>query len=98
MKLPNFLHIDPEPFDEATFVGEENEPDDEEGDGAGRVKLKIENTLRWRQSKTTGEMVGFLPVHDVLFDFHFCIRNRMRTLSNGLMTVCPWWWAMKCLM
>lgn len=49
VKLPNFLSVEPRPFDPNTY---EDEIDDEETldeEGRARLKLKVENTLRWRE-------------------------------------------------
>merc|ERR1712226_1154602 len=50
VKLPNFLSVDCKPFDPETYedeIEDEENPDDE---GRERLKLKVENTIRWRQS------------------------------------------------
>jgi len=49
VKLPNFLSVEPRPFDPSTY---EDEIDDEETldeEGRARLKLKVENTIRWRE-------------------------------------------------
>lgn len=52
VSLPNFLHVNPKPFDPNTYEGEddENEHDNENenDDNFNRIKLKVENTIRWR--------------------------------------------------
>ncbi|MCL4112848.1 UNVERIFIED_CONTAM: hypothetical protein GTU68_028844, partial [Idotea baltica] len=48
VKLPNFLSVDTRPFDNELY---EDELDDEETldeEGRARLKLKVENTIRWR--------------------------------------------------
>merc|ERR1719468_1246124 len=55
VKLPNFLSIESRPFDPDTY---EDELDDENAnqqdeEGRNRTKLRVENTIRWRD---TGEM------------------------------------------
>lgn len=47
LKVPNFLHFDEKPFDRETFEDEEAEEEEEE-DLQTRIKLKVENTIRWR--------------------------------------------------
>ena len=50
VKLPNFLSMESRPFDPETYEDEmddENSQQDEEG--RTRLKLKVENTIRWRQ-------------------------------------------------
>lgn len=49
VKLPNFLSVETRPFDSNTY---EDEIDDEETldeEGRARLKLKVENTIRWRE-------------------------------------------------
>ena len=51
VKLPNFLSMDSRPFDPDTYedeLDEDQNQQDEEGNT--RLKLKVENTIRWRQS------------------------------------------------
>ena len=47
VRLPNFLTIDTKPFDPATYEDEKYREvlDD---DGKARVRLRVENTIRWR--------------------------------------------------
>ena len=52
VKLPNFLSVEPRPFDPDTYEDdllEKSETVDEEGQA--RVRLKVENTIRWRYEK-----------------------------------------------
>jgi len=52
VKLPNFLSVDTKPFDSNYYEdisSDEDEILDEEG--RARLKLKVENTIRWRYSK-----------------------------------------------
>jgi RNA polymerase-associated protein LEO1 len=51
VKLPNFLSVEPKPFDPETYDDENKtgEPLDDEGNT--RVRLKVENTMRWRYEK-----------------------------------------------
>ena len=57
VKLPNFLGIDSRPFDSKTYDEEiVEEIADEEG--AKRIRLKVENTIRWRDAALpNGEVV-----------------------------------------
>lgn len=51
VKLPNFLSVETKPFDSAFY---EDEIDDDEvldEEGRARLKLKVENTIRWRSTK-----------------------------------------------
>ncbi|CAG0881664.1 unnamed protein product [Darwinula stevensoni] len=48
VRLPNFLSVEPRTYDHETY---EDEIDDEETldeEGRARLKLKVENTIRWR--------------------------------------------------
>jgi len=52
-KLPNFLNVEPRPFDIETYEDEladtkDPDDDDEEED---KVRLRVENTIRWRYGK-----------------------------------------------
>lgn len=49
VRFPNFLSVEPRPFD-AEFYEDEAEEDDElDEEGRTRLKLKVENTIRWRK-------------------------------------------------
>lgn len=51
VSLPNFLSIDPHPYDPSWY--EDDIEDDEilDDEGRGRLKLRVENTIRWRNAK-----------------------------------------------
>jgi len=66
VKLPNFLHIDTEAFNEETFEEERDDAEDEDEEANTRVKLKVENTVRWRPSAKDPEVGQWL-----LFDCSF---------------------------
>lgn len=54
LRLPNFLNIEPHPFHPATYEDEAaRETLDEEG--RMRLKLRVENTIRWRFRRTLNE-------------------------------------------
>eukprot|EP00794_Sanderia_malayensis_P003840 gene3840-4379_t len=48
VKLPNFLSIETKPFDPAYFEDEIDEDELQDEEGRSRLKLKVENTIRWR--------------------------------------------------
>ena len=50
VKLPNFLSIECRPFDPETYEDEIEDEDSLDEEGRARLKLKVENTVRWRQS------------------------------------------------
>lgn len=50
VKLPNFLSVDCKPFDPETYEDEIEDEDSLDEEGRARLKLKVENTVRWRQS------------------------------------------------
>lgn len=49
MKLPNFLSVDTRPFDQETYEDEIDEEETLDEEGRARLKLKVENTIRWRE-------------------------------------------------
>lgn len=51
VKLPNFLSVESRPFDEANYEDEMDEDQSQQDEeGRTRLKLKVENTIRWRPS------------------------------------------------
>lgn len=75
--MPNFVKVDSKPFHRDTYVGPEQ---DEDADAmlpkatAERnmaVKLRVENTIRWRWVKdetgedVSGRLIPILPLTDV---------------------------------
>jgi RNA polymerase-associated protein LEO1 len=48
VKLPNFLSIDCRPFDPETYEDEIEDEDCLDEEGRARLKLKVENTIRWK--------------------------------------------------
>ncbi len=50
VKLPNFLSVDCRPFDPETYEDEIEDEDSLDEEGRARLKLKVENTIRWRQA------------------------------------------------
>jgi len=49
-RFPNFLSVEPRPFDQEYYEDEVEEDDDLDEEGRTRLKLKVENTIRWRKS------------------------------------------------
>jgi len=50
VKLPNFLSVESRPFDSQTYEDEmDEEQSQQDEEGRTRLKLKVENTIRWRQ-------------------------------------------------
>ena len=49
VKLPNFLSVECRPFDANTYEDEIEDEDSLDEEGRARLKLKVENTMRWRQ-------------------------------------------------
>jgi len=50
VKLPNFLSVESRPFDSQTYEDEMDEDQNQQDEeGRTRLKLKVENTIRWRQ-------------------------------------------------
>ncbi|KAM3717279.1 RNA polymerase-associated protein [Dirofilaria immitis] len=48
VKFPNFLSIEPRPFDQDHYEDEFDEDDLLDEEGRTRLKLRVENTIRWR--------------------------------------------------
>ncbi|EJW84873.1 hypothetical protein WUBG_04219 [Wuchereria bancrofti] len=48
VKFPNFLSIEPRPFDQDHYEDEFDEDDLLDEEGRARLKLRVENTIRWR--------------------------------------------------
>ncbi|XP_023930509.1 RNA polymerase-associated protein LEO1 [Lingula anatina] len=51
VKLPNFLSVETRPFDSNTYEDEIDEDEVLDEEGRSRLKLKVENTIRWRPKK-----------------------------------------------
>lgn len=51
VKLPNFLSVDTKPFDPALYEDEIDEDEILDEEGRTRLKLKVENTIRWRYGR-----------------------------------------------
>ncbi|GIY82158.1 RNA polymerase-associated protein LEO1, partial [Caerostris extrusa] len=49
VKLPNFLSVDTRPYDPAWYEDEIDEDEVLDEEGRARLKLKVENTIRWRK-------------------------------------------------
>lgn len=51
VKLPNFLSVEPRPFSHDTYEDEMPKGDALDEEGKTRVRLKVENTIRWKYEK-----------------------------------------------
>lgn len=51
VKLPNFLSVEPRPFDPQYYEDEFEDEEMLDEEGRTRLKLKVENTIRWRTRK-----------------------------------------------
>jgi RNA polymerase-associated protein LEO1 len=54
--MPNYVNVDPKPFHPDTYVGPEHEDEESQQHAEAReksmsIKLKVENTVRWRWTK-----------------------------------------------
>lgn len=58
VKLPNFLSIDTHPYDPQWYEDEIDEDENLDDEGRARLKLKVENTIRWRNvvNRETNEL------------------------------------------
>ncbi|KAG6817539.1 hypothetical protein H0H87_007507 [Tephrocybe sp. NHM501043] len=57
IRMPNFVKVDSKPFHPDTYIGPEHEDEELGGDIRERsmsIKLKVENTVRWRWAKDEG--------------------------------------------
>ncbi|VDO12438.1 unnamed protein product [Rodentolepis nana] len=85
LKMPNFLSVETRPFDPVYYEGEMDEDEVLDEEGRTRLKLKVENTIRWRTVKndkgeteveSNARMVkwsdGSFSLHlgDEIFDVH----------------------------
>lgn len=52
VKLPNFLSVETRPFDQETYEDEIDEEETLDEEGRARLKLKVENTIRWKTAFT----------------------------------------------
>ncbi|KRZ53413.1 RNA polymerase-associated protein LEO1 [Trichinella nativa] len=50
VKLPNFISVEPREFDVDTYEDEIDEDEVLDEEGRSRLKLKVENTIRWRNT------------------------------------------------
>jgi RNA polymerase-associated protein LEO1 len=51
VKLPNFLSVEPRPFSHDTYEDEMPKGDALDEEGKTRIRLKVENTIRWKYDK-----------------------------------------------
>jgi RNA polymerase-associated protein LEO1 len=55
MRLPNFVKVDSKPFHPDTYIGPEHDDEDAQTENTRErsmtIKLKVENTIRWRWTK-----------------------------------------------
>ncbi|PAV77011.1 hypothetical protein WR25_00128 [Diploscapter pachys] len=60
-KMPNFLSIETRPFDPENY--DEDDDDDQlvDEEGRNRLKLRVENTIRWRYAEPVGEGENVIP-------------------------------------
>lgn len=63
VKLPNFLSVETRPFDTMFYEDEMDESEVQDEEGRTRLKLKVENTIRWRVARD-GEGQPVLDAQD----------------------------------
>lgn len=75
--MPNFVKVDSKPFHPDTYIGPEGEDEDAQAAETAReksmtIKLKVENTVRWRwvkdengQDVSTGVLLLYSPKVDL---------------------------------
>lgn len=67
MKLPNFLSVETRPFDHETYEDEIDEEETLDEEGRARLKLKVENTIRYEfflLYRNSGFVITFLNYYD----------------------------------
>lgn len=90
--MPNFVKMDSKPFHPETYVGPEHDDEDVQAETSVReksmsIKLKVENTVRWKWTKDAqGNDVRPLPTQLLLQVLTTICRrgNRIVGLSGGL--------------
>ena len=105
--MPNFVKVDSKPFHPDTYVGPDQEDEDPAGaeDSRGSsmsIKLKVENTLRWRWVKDEdGNYVRSpplrLPLVDKLSIANISNVNPTAVSSVGPMDRSAFSWEKSCL-
>lgn len=58
VKLPNFLSISTHEYDPASYEDEIDDDGDRDFEGRAKLKLRVENTIRWRKTKEEREEDG----------------------------------------
>jgi Leo1-like protein len=93
--MPNFVKVDSKPFHPDTYIGPEHEEDFSGGthERDMGIKLRVENTVRWRWAKgKDGQDVGPLVPFSLLYHSLTCahwysVANRMLMLFDGQMVL-----------
>lgn len=92
--MPNYVKVDSKPFHPDTYMGPEHDEDEAVHD-SGRetsmsIKLKVENTLRWRWTKdANGQDVSYPSILPSIYPLmKFCLHtcrseNRIAGSSDG---------------
>ena len=94
IRLPNFVSVDTKPFHPDTYMGPEQEDEDLQGDNIREksmtVKLRVENTLRWRWTKDENgqDVRGLTSLQKknypfLIFGFNHRNENQTRESSAG---------------
>jgi RNA polymerase-associated protein LEO1 len=88
--MPNFVKVDSKPFHPDTYVGPEHDDDElQQGENVREksmtIKLKVENTLRWRWIKD--ELGNDVSVPDSLLVHHCIYQMASIATSAGSQTV-----------
>lgn len=99
VKLPNFLSVEPRPYDPQTYEDELEDEETLDEEGRARLKLKVENTIRWRTAfdkegnafkESNARMVrwsdGSISLHlgSEIFDVH---RQPLQVLSQSILSI-----------
>lgn len=106
--MPNFVKVDSKPFHPDTYIGPDQEDEELAGAENARessmsIKLKVENTLRWRWEKDKdGNYVSLTTPMSALACSQYLITNSsnanpIAVLSVGLMGHSVFSWERNCL-
>jgi hypothetical protein len=91
--MPNFVKVDSKPFHPDSYIGPEHEEDFSGGahERDMDIKLRVENTVRWRwikgkEGQDVSHLVPFtLFLHDLMSALWCSVANRTPMLFGGQM-------------
>jgi hypothetical protein len=90
--MPNYVNVDPKPFHPDTYVGPEHEDEEsqqqhvEAREKSMSIKLKVENTVRWKWTKdASGKDVRrhHIHAHPKHFAHDICSKGNPTAASSA---------------